>query len=64
VKRRELRERDEAAGREQAERRLQDLLSKARDREAAARRRGEEPATESVPEPDSTAVPVDETESA
>jgi hypothetical protein len=57
MKRRGLRERDEAAGREQAERRLKDLLGKVRAREAAARRPQDEPAPEGLPTPDGMTGP-------
>jgi hypothetical protein len=61
VKRRPLRERDEAAGREQAERRLDELLARVRDREAAARARPDEaPADPAAEEPDP--IPHDEAE--
>jgi hypothetical protein len=64
VKRRALRERDEAAGREQAERRLEDLLGKVREREAAARRQPDQPSPESAPGPGTDGVASDEPEPA
>jgi hypothetical protein len=56
VKRRALRERDEAAGREQAERRLEELLGKVREREAAARARSDQPSAEAASDQESDAT--------
>jgi hypothetical protein len=56
VKRRELRERDETAGREQAERRIEELLGKVREREAAARSRRDQPSADGVPDEESDAT--------
>jgi hypothetical protein len=53
VKRRALRERDEAAGREQAERRIEELLGKVREREAAARTRSDQPSAEAASDQES-----------
>jgi len=62
MKRRQLRERDEAAAREQAERRTEGLLAQLKGQEAAARRRSEEatPATVAEPENPEPAQAADE----
>jgi hypothetical protein len=62
MKRREVRERDEAAAREQAERRTEALHARLRAHEAASRHRTDEDATAAVPEPEDLQAPETEDE--
>ena len=60
MKRREIRERDEAVAREQAERRTDALLAQLKAQEAAARQHTDEDATATVPEPELPEAPETE----
>ena len=62
MKRREVRERDEAVAREQAERRTEALLAQLKNQEAAARHHTDEEAAAATPEPEIPEVPQTEAE--